>query len=615
MKTKDGTLLGVTLLAALSGGQGLAQEGPNPPAEEVVVIGERVARGNNVISAAQMEALPAAQNIVDAVKLVPGVQIRSGDASNNDPWSYAINIRGYEVNLRNSKIGQTLDGVPLFNASYYLGGAPAQKFILAESLERIQVNQGTADVGSTSSAALGGTIAYFSRDPSEEAGGLLRGTFGSFDSRRYFGRYDVGSLFGNTRAYVAIADLDAPLWPHEGSTPAAIEQFAVEGKSVSDFGKLTLTLYGSYNDSDDDPIIEATRTFIDNTQFKEDGSTAVFNTTDAAANEYWADEWAAIRKNTLGYAKFAFEANDVFSFDITPYAQRNEGVGEFIPPAIRPRMVTSGGVTRQVLFGGVEVSSSARATRVNAAGFGVQPYNGVTTVRSSDCFNPGNTLKVGGNGLPLCSSAQSYRNSTYYHKRLGVVANGKLDLGAHKVRFGAWYENLDRDFGRVWRQYSDIRLGPVGVGGIYRRDFEQNFQTDLWKFHIADDWAITDRLTLSLGLQHYLVDIKGTSVEAPSSATVLNQFDADGNQTGVRRLAVNSDSDELLPAVGIVFDATDSLQLFAGYSKNFGAIGDWALEKTGTDLSSLKPEVSSNYEAGFRYRGDRLRGAATVYHN
>ena len=520
--------------------------------------------------------------------------------------------------------------MPLFNASYYLGGAPAQKFILAEEVARIQVNQGTADVGSPAAAALGGTIAYFSRDPSEEAGGLVRGTFGSYDSQRFFGRYDTGVMFGNTRAYLAAANLEAPLWPHSGSTPAAIEQFAIEGKSVSDFGALTLTLYASYNDSDDDPIIEATRDFINRTNFKEDGSSATFNTTDAAANEFWADEWAAIRENTLVYAKFDYEANSVFSFDITPYGQRNEGVGEFIPPAIRPRFITVGGVNRQVVFGGVEAGSSARLTRVNAAGLGVQPYNIVggaatersyvalngTTVRSSECFNTDNSPKLSTtSGQPLCSSAQSYRNSQYYHRRVGVVANGRLDLGDHNIRFGAWYENLDRDFSRVWRQYADIRQGPIGIGPVYRQDFEQNFQTDLWKFYVADDWAITDRLTLSLGLQHYLVDIEGASVEAPSSATALNQFDASGNQVGVKRLAVNSDSDDLLPAVGAVYDATDSVQLFAGWSRNFGAIGDWALEKTGTDLANLEPEVTDNYEAGLRFRADRVRGGATVYRN
>ncbi len=630
MGIKYNAMFGASLLSLFGACAAHAQEAPETSAEELVVVGERVARGNSVVGADQIAALPAAQNVVDAIRLVPGVLVRGSDSFNNDPWSYAINIRGFEVNLRNSKIGQTLDGVPLFNASYYLGGAPAQKFILSEDVSRIQVNQGTADVGSPAAAALGGTIAYHSRDPGEENGGLVRATFGSFNSTRFFGRYDTGEMFGNTRAFVSVANLEAPLWPHNGSTPAAIEQFALAGKSVSEFGPLTLTLYGSFNDSDDDPIIESTRAFINNTGFNEDGSTATFNTADAAANEYWADEWAAVRENTLGYAKVEVELNDAVSFDITPYFQRNEGVGEFLPPAIRPRFINVGGVNRQVQFGGVEVSSSARATRVNAGGFGVQPYSiaggvatertyialdGTTTVRSSDCFNTDNSLRLNAAGLPLCSSAQSYRTSLYYHKRLGFVANGRAEIGNHTVRVGAWYENLDRDFGRAWRAYSDIRQGPVGVGGIYRRDFEQNFKTDLWKFYIADDWNVTDRLLVSVGLQHYLVDIEGTSVEAPSSASVLNQFDAAGVQVSTRRLKADSDSNELLPSIGFVYDLNDQLQVFGGYSKNFGAIGDWALEKTGTDLSSLSPEVSSNFDGGLRFRGDRVRGGLTAYFN
>ncbi len=628
MKFKDNAMLGASLLAVLGTGMAHAQTGVADSAlqgGDIVVVGERVARGNNVVAAEQVAALPAAQNIVEAIKLVPGVQIRGGDAFNNDPWSYAINIRGFEVNLRNSKIGQTLDGVPLFNASYYLAGSPAQKFILAESVDHIQVNQGTADVGSPAAAALGGTIAYFSRDPSEEAGGLVRATFGDYDSRRYMGRYDTGRVFGNTRAYLAVADLDTHLWPHNGATPAGIEQFAVEGKSVSEFGALTMTLYGSYNDSDDDPIIEATRAFIEATGYSVDGSTSVWNPNQAAAvsgplgaiggNENWADDWAAVRENILLYAKFDLKLGDTLRIDVTPYGQRNEGIGEWLPPYQEPRFASTAdpAALQQVLFAG----SRIRTTRANNSGRAVLPYaaGGVeriytaldgAVVKSSECFNADNTVRVS-NGQDVCAQAQSYRNSEYYHRRVGVVANAEWELGDHTLRGGVWYENLDRDFGRAWKPYLDIRLGPVALDTVYRRDFAQNFQTDLWKVYVADVWNISERLTVSAGLQSYFVDIEGTSLED-------RNFTA-GVQTSTTELAVNSDSDDLLPSVGVVYDATNSLQVFAGYSRNFGAIGDWALEKTGTDLSGLEPETTDNYEAGVRFRGANVRGGATIYRN
>ena len=579
--------------------------------ETIIVTAERVARANNVVEKADIEALSGGENIVNAIRTVPGVQIRGSDAFNADPWSYGINIRGFEVNLRNSKLGQTLDGLPLFNASYYLGGAPATKFLTSENADRVQVNQGTADVGSASTSALGGTIAYFSREPKAEFGGRVSATLSSFDSRRIYADIDTGEIFGNTRAYFAVSDLDTHLWPHGGRTPAGIEQFHVEGKSVSDFGDVKLTLRGSYNHSDDDPIIEATRAFIEQTGYTVDGSSSTFNPTSAAANEYWADEWAAIRTNIMGYAKLDWKPSDTISISVSPYFHSNEGVGEFLPPFQEPRFVNTAnpGALQQVIIAG----SRIRTTFADNQGRAVLPYatGGVervytdlagAIVRSSTCFNADNTAKAGAD----CSSAQSYRNSTYYSQRFGAVFNINAEFGNHDLRAGLWYEKLDRDFGREWFPYLDIRKGPIASNAVYREDFRQNFKTDVVKLHVADTWNITEALTLDAGLQHYFVKISGTSVED-------RNFNSAGQQISTTRSKVDSDSNMLLPSVGIVFDATERLQLFAGYSRNFAAIGDWAIEKTGTDFSNLNPEVATNYEIGTRYRGAGVRGAVTLY--
>lgn len=617
---KRSLILSTAGLAALAA-PAFAQNAPEgEDASRVVILAESVARANNVVDQEDIANLAGAQNIIDAIKLVPGVQLRGADANNNDPWTYAINIRGFEVNLRNAKIGQTLDGVPLFNASYYLGGAPAQKYVINEMVESVQVNQGTADVGSPAAAALGGTLVYTSRDPSADQGGIVKGTFGDYGSQRFMALYETGELFGNTRGMIAVSDLKSHLWPHKGSTPAGIEQFHAAGKLVSDFGPLSVTAYGSYNDSDDDPIIESTRAFLNATNFTTDASSAVWNPNQAAAisgiggNENFADAWAAVRENTFGYLKFDWKVNDAFSASATPYIQINEGIGEFAPPYQEPRFVNTAnpGALQQVMYAG----STIRTTRANATGRAVLPYatGGVeriytdltgAVVRSSECFNADNTPRFAA-GVEVCPQAQSYRNSEYYHQRKGFVANGELDLGDHTIRGGVWYERLDRDFSRAWKPYLDIRLGPITLDRIYRRDFYQSFKTDLVKLHIADDWQVTDDLLISAGLQHYMIDIKGISIEGA-------QFNSVGQLTAPRNLAASSDSDQLLPSIGAVYNLTDELQIFAGYSKNFGAIGDWALEKTGTDLSSLRPEMSQNIEVGLRFVGDKLRASATAY--
>lgn len=604
-------LCATTALCALSAAHGaVADEAAVATIDELVVTGEAVSRANNVVDERRIEALAGGQNIVEAIRFVPGVQVRGADAFNGDPWSYGINIRGFEVNLRSSKIGQTLDGLPLFTASYYLGGAPAAKFITSENTAQVQVNQGTADVGSPSTSALGGTIAYTSRDPSREFGGRVSATLASYDSRRFYAGLDTGEIFGNTRAYVAVSNLDTHLWPHDGSTPAGLKQFHVEAKSITELGPLTITARVSHNESDDDPIIEATRAFIEQTGYKVDGSVGTFNPNSAAANEYWADEWAGVRDNTLAYVKLDWQATETLKVTLAPYAHHQEGVGEFLPPYQEPRLVGSDpGALTQVLFAG----SRIRTTLADNQGRAVLPYaaGGVERVytnlagqqiRSSACFNPDNSAKAGAD----CSSAQSYRNSTYEHLRTGVVLNGQWELGAHTLRGGVWYERLDRDFGREWFPYLDIRKGPIASNVVYRKDFAQSFKTDVVKVHLADTWRVTDRLTVDLGIQHYMVDIEGVSIED-------RNFDASGKLASVSRQSVSSDSDELLPSVGVVYDLTDRVQVFGGYSKNFGAIGDWALEKTGTDFARLKPEVAANIDLGVRYSGDRIRAAATIF--
>jgi iron complex outermembrane receptor protein len=616
--TRQGLAASVAMIALVMAGAVRAQDavaGQDPQAtaiDDVVVTGERVARGNNVVDQERIEALAGGENLVNAIRLVPGVQIRGSDAFNGDPWSYGVNIRGFEVNLRNSKIGQTLDGIPLGNASYYLGGTPAMKYILSENADRIQVNQGTADVGSPSASALGGTIAYSSRDPSETFGGRISSTIASYDSYRFFADIDTGVILGNTRAYLSAAKLDTHLWPHGGSTPAGLEQFHVEGKSITDLGDLSITLRASYNDSDDDPVIESTRAFIEQTGYRVDGSSSVFNPNSATANEYWADEWAGVRKNTLGSVTFDWNATDTVKVSLAPYFHHQEGVGEFLPPYQEPRFVNTAnpGALQQVLYAG----SRIRTTLADNQGRAVLPYatGGIErlytnlageTVRSSTCFNPDNTPRAGAD----CSSAQSYRNSTYNHDRFGAVFNVSAEVGDHVLRAGVWYEHMDRDFGRKWYPYIDIRRGPIASGVVYREDFRQNFQTDLFKLHIADTWTPTDRLTVDFGLQHYFVDISGESVED-------RNFNAAGQQISTTVSELNSDSDMLLPSIGAVYDLTDNLQIFGGYSRNFAAIGDWAIEKTGTDFSKLKPEAATNIDLGLRYSSRRVRAAATLYH-
>ena len=74
----------------------------------------------------------------------------------------------------------------------------------SELIDRVDVNLGTTDVDSPTASATGGTVAYRTRRPDDEFGGMAVVSGGDFDYRRAFVRLDTGE-FGpwGTKAFIA----------------------------------------------------------------------------------------------------------------------------------------------------------------------------------------------------------------------------------------------------------------------------------------------------------------------------------------------------------------------------------------------------------------------------
>ncbi|WP_172448601.1 TonB-dependent receptor domain-containing protein [Caulobacter mirabilis] len=591
---------------ALAAGQAWAADDVAEEAETVeavVITAAPVARGNTIVTADAIAAQPAAMNIINAIQDVPGVAIRGSDAFNADPWTYGVNIRGFDINLRSSKIGQTIDGMPAYNASYYLGGAPAQKYLMSENVERIQIDQGTTGVGSASASALGGTIAYITRDPKEEAGGLVAITFGDNEARRYAGVYDTGRVLGDTtRAYVGLARFTACRWVYGCSDGSGFDEWHVEAKSVTELDKLTITARISYDDAVDDPLIEASRSFLDGTTAG-DASVPAWTSTPAGVNENWAHAWSAHRENTLAYVKFDYALSDAVQFEVAPYFHHQKGQGDWAPPyqqiAIGPDGVrtiaggtAAGSSRKRAYYGWTDASGRQRAV---VQGLDYTDVDG-TRITSSLCYGAGGAVSAS------CVPLQTYRTSLYSHDRYGFTSKARFEFGQHRVEAGVWYEKLDRDFGRAWRQIVDVRKGPDYYTAPQLIDFMQHFSTDQWKLYVEDVWTLGD-LTLTGGLQKYLIEIDGET----------EGWDAYGKSTAPLRTSLNADSDVLF-SLSALYRVNENLQVFGGFSQNYGAAGDWALEKTQTDTSKLKSSVADDFEAGLRFHGRRFSAQVTAYY-
>ena len=594
------------LAAAMSAGTARAADaaaGDAQTVDEIVVTSASVARGNAIVTHDAVAAQGAAMNVVNAIRDVAGVSIRGSDAFNADPWTYGINIRGFDVNLRSSKIGQTIDDMPAYNASYYLGGAPAQKYLMSEIVDRIQVDQGTTGVSSASASALGGTIAYVTRQPKETAGGLVSISAGDNDMRRYAGVYDTGRILGGTtRAYVGGARFTACRWVYGCSDGSGADEWHAEAKFVTELGKLTVTGRLSYDEAVDDPLIEAPRALLDSTNVG-DGSSIAWTGVPAGVDENWAHAWSAHRDNTFGYLKFAYKFSDRVSVEVSPYWHHQKGQGDWAPPyqqiALDPTLTRTiaggtapGAMRKKPYYDWVDPTGRQRPV---IKGLDYTDIDG-TQVRAAFCYNGDGSVNA------ACVPAQTYRTSIYGHDRYGFTSKASFDLGINKVEAGVWYERLDRDFGRAWRQIIDVRKGPAYYTGPQLLDFMQHFTTDQWKVY-AQDTVNLGALTVTAGVQKYMIDITGET----------EGWDAYGKSVSPLRTGLNADSDPLF-SLGGVYSLDNGVQVFGGVSQNYGAVGDWALEKTQTDTSKLKSSVATDYEIGVRYRDRRLAAQLTAYY-
>ena len=104
---------------------------------------------------------------------------------------------------------------------------------------------------------------------------------------------------------------------------------------------------------------------------------------------------------------------------------------------------------------------------------------------------------------------------------------------------------------------------------------------DVLSFYINDEIGLTESLDLILGARFDNMD--------------FDVYDAKGGSTA-------SDSDETIsPKVGLIFDATDSISIYASYSESFTPKAGDQYAKLSSDADKTDPDTFKNTELGLRY--------------
>ncbi len=543
----------------------------------VVVTGQAVSFTNNVLPPRMLKFQAPLSSVVDAVNVLPGVNVTPGGVFDSDVWSFGITLRGFTQN----QLGFTIDGLPN-GATNYSGGTLPNRFLDPENLGQITVSQGTADISSPSDQALGGTLNYQSNDPAMKPGVRVDYSSGSWNAQREFVRYDSGALFNDsTYGYVSFSNTFNKRWMGSG-TNGHTNRVHLDSKLISDLSDtLTMTAIASYDDAYENNYNSVTLA-----QFRQDPNWDHLSwnwTGRPYVDQNFVEPWNTVRSNALAGVKFEYTPNETSRYSFYPYYHFQEGSGGWLPPYQLYAVNASG-----VLTGGYP-ASGASFSKVFW-----HDANGNPLPVPVGCSNPYDASCYPSGAVP----ASSFRQSRYKENRYGFMAKGHWDVGFNHLLAGIWFQNQDRKNGRVWYSVVDPRVYWSYTRPPYYLQFYQQLQTDTRKVY-AQDHIHLGRLDLSVGVSKYLVSLSGDNLI----------------QKGTPFAAINSNSG-LLPSLGAVLHLSPNLQAYASYTKNFAPVSDAVLQTAaiGTDISHVRPETANNIDFGVRYNSPRFQASIAGYH-
>jgi outer membrane receptor protein involved in Fe transport len=556
---------------------------------DIVVVGQATTFANTRVTEAMLERQSALTSVNAVIAELPGVSVSEGDAFGSSSWVTTISMRGFNSGGGGQQIGTTVDGIPN-GGSGYGGGSRANRFVDVLDLGTVNVSQGTADISSRSNEALGGTLDYLTSDPLRESRLRFTGAAGDFSARKFYVRGDTGEIAPDTRAWIS-ASTSYVRDPIGGAGETTRDHVAA--KLLSRVSDADLTAYVSYDDADE----------------PEFGSISLERFLQDPTHDALTDEWTglpyvdqsyrsgsrALRKNLFGYLKANTSLGEV-KLQAGVYGHRMTGRGDWMPPYLVDVRNDGAGQPESEFIGG------APAMGVPNLGtfFFVTP-TGAKATMIAGCKG---TAGVPAESSPACYAADatpvmSYRHTHYETTRYGFTSDLEWQHAfgdvQNQLRAGYWFEQVQANSMRDWHKITDPLIGPAFNATPYYVQFSTDNDTDEVMYYVQD--AVTwGPLTARFGVKQFFLNQSREERMGDRSSTTLN-----------------SHSDPLISA-GIAYQAPiQGLELFAGFSQNFAAIGNGPLSQPRETIERLKPETAENIEIGARYSTSRIQASLTLY--
>jgi iron complex outermembrane receptor protein len=416
-------------------------------------------------------------------------------------------------------------------------------FFPSNTIETLIVDRGPGNASQLGIATFGGNINMFSREARDEFGAELKGTYGTFNTFLARGLLQSGEIPALGRAKGV---LSAQYIRTDGAlTYSKYNQKNIFGKLIVPIGNdVTLSFLSTYNRNRFNQPDSDGSTLAQVTLYGKDYSL----NNDPTSQSYY--NYNVTTKTTdFEIVKLVANINSKSTFTNSAYTYYYDN----------------------------ETLSGNSATTLQGTANTVTLADGKTKV----------------SGVPGYTKTNKYRV-------WGDIAKVKLDFGFGALTVGAWLEHND-----TFRQQTDVNLSTGGFNYVEKAvaDPVSKVATPLYvKFnqnsygnHTEEFGELELRplpgLTITPGIKH--VDFQ-------------RGLNALYNQTTRVPQQVQFDAEKTLPFAQINYAVTPWLAVYGEFAKGFLAPGLSVLYIIRPDLSTVQPQTSTNYQAGFVYHGSRL---------
>ena len=544
-------------LVAASMGHGMAMaDTSDSDVGTIGVQGKATAGGGYMV---QEESIKARSTVT---KEALDKQTATGNAIDKLKYTPGLNISsedntglsGFRFTMRglnSDQVGMSVDGMPINDSGNY--ALYSNLLGDPENIDQIFVTQGSAESDGPHIGSSGGNIGIVTIRPTKETGAFVKQIMGSNATRKTFARLNTGEVNGLSN-WLSVSHTEGEMWRGSG----AVRADKVEWNSFFDAGNgNTANLILKYHEQDNNSYSQLTKA-----QFQQNGPKYdPYPATPTVGSNGKLNSYYALAQNPFqtftGVLNTQFKLADNLALSVIPYYFWGNGSGVNSSSYALNRGSNAGGV--------FDLSNLPTAAQYNADG--------------------------------SSTTGVYYRPSRTQTWRPGITTKLNWDLEEHARQSQTQPFIALKNNGKPTDTWPDGDA-VVDANGNTVQGRDRFTVTPAQKVWAQDTWYFAPDWTLVAGLAYMNVKRDGTN---HGSLT---------EQAEKRNQSYN----KLLPNAGLKYQLDERDQLFYSLSRNMRIPQNYVLYDKGVDSINSKPETSWNHELGWRFTGDDMTVAATLFY-